>query len=232
MLKVVTWNIRHGYDIEQAIDELETNVRLRGADALFLQEMDREGTAAVAEALRLHHAYAAAGVHYRTDRDFGNAVLSPWPLVDREVIELPHKAVIRGQHRLAVKAIARIGNSEITLCTTHTEIPSLGRRKRDDQVAALCRAADQWPTELAVIGGDFNTISARGVRSLATRFKTHGFDHVSTDAISTLRRVGRNFTLDHVFARGLQSIESGVARGVNTSDHDPVWVELIGPEST
>ncbi|MGI9615300.1 MAG: endonuclease/exonuclease/phosphatase family protein [Acidimicrobiales bacterium] len=223
--RIVSWNIRHGDDVDRAIHLLRDDEQLRDADAIFLQEMDHDGTLAIAEALGLSHSYATAGPHYRTGRDFGNAVLSPWPLSDEEVIELPHKARIRGQPRVAVKAVATVGDLAVSLSTTHTEIPSLGKKKRDDQVEVLASVAARWPTELAVVGGDFNTVSVKGIRSLTERFAKHGFAHVSSDAVRTLRRVGQDFTLDHVFARGFDAVASGVTR-VEVSDHDPVWVEL------
>jgi len=226
-VKIVSWNIRHGYDVERAIEELATNDLLRGADVVFLQEMDSDGAAAVAEALGHQHVYAAGSSHYRTGREFGNAVSSPWPLDDHDVVELPHKARFRGQPRVAVKTVATVDGRHVSLCTTHTEIPSLGRKKRDEQLAVLGQAAATWPTELAVIGGDFNTVSARSVRSLVDRFESHGFAYVSRDAVSTLRRIGQDFTLDHIFARGFHASASGVARGVDVSDHDPVWAEIV-----
>jgi endonuclease/exonuclease/phosphatase family metal-dependent hydrolase len=204
-VKIVSWNIRHGYDVERAIEELATNDLLRGADVVFLQEMDSDGAAAVAEALGHQHVYAAGSSHYRTGREFGNAVSSPWPLDDHDVVELPHKARFRGQPRVAVKTVATV----------------------DGQLAVLGQAAATWPTELAVIGGDFNTVSARSVRSLVDRFESHGFAYVSRDAVSTLRRIGQDFTLDHIFARGFHASASGVARGVDVSDHDPVWAEIV-----
>ncbi len=52
-------------------------------------------------------------------------------------------------------------------------------------------------------------------------FENADFSHVSIDAIANSRRVGQNFTLDHLFARGLWPVESGVLRNLDVSDPCP-----------
>lgn len=226
-VKVVTWNIQYGNDVDGAIDALSGRDRLAGADALLLQEMDEKGTSAVASALGYHSVYAAASVHPRTGREFGNAVLSPWPLVASQVIELPHKARLAGQPRIGLMAVARLESTDIALCATHTETAMLGPSRRREQFTVLGQVASKWTTEQVVIGGDFNTVTSRGIRALVTRFDDLGFRHVSLDAVTTQRRTGQGFTLDHIFARGFTPIESGVVRDIDVSDHSPVWVELL-----
>jgi endonuclease/exonuclease/phosphatase family metal-dependent hydrolase len=229
-VKVVSWNIQFGRDIERAARELTERPALAGAEVLLVQELDEEGAETLARTLGgYEYEYVAASVHPRTGRHFGNAVLASGPLADREVIELPHKARLSGQPRVALKVTTSVDDRTVALCSTHTEIPALGATKRRDQFATLAETASTWPTELAIVGGDFNTMSRRGVRSLAAHFGDAGFAHVSSNAGTTLRRAGRNFTLDHVFARGLVQTASGVVRGTMVGDHAPVWVTLIDP---
>ncbi len=228
-MRIVTWNIRFGEGVEAAIEALTTRDQLRNADAYLLQEMDGPGASTLAAALGCHHVYAAASVHPRTGRDFGNAVLSPWPLDGGEEIELPHKARVTGQPRIALKATARHDDSDVVLCSIHTETPALGPTRRQEQFAALSRETSTWDTSPAIVGGDFNTVTQRGVRALTATFERVGFAHASVGATTTLRRAGRNFTLDHVFARGLTPVESGVVRQIDASDHAPVWVVLERP---
>ncbi len=225
-MKVVSWNIMHGLDVEGAIDALSTYDRLCRPDLLLLQEMDEAGTATMADALDLNYAYAAASVHPKSGRDFGNAILSPFPLIDDWIVELPHKARAGGQPRIAAVAVTRIEGHDVTVCSTHTEIPALSAAKRQEQFATLAAAASRWPTDQVVVGGDFNTVTRKGVRKLVNLFEDVDFSHVSIDAITTLRRIGQNFTLDHLFARGLWPVESGVVRGLDVSDHAPIWVTL------
>ncbi len=225
-MKVVSWNIVHGIDTDGAVDALRTEDRLTDPDVLLLQEMDEPGTAAIATALDLHYVYVSASVHPKTGRDFGNAVLSREPLEARLVVDLPHKARVGGQSRNAISAVARFDGYPITLCATHTEIPAMSAAKRLDQFNALASAAEGFATPHVIVGGDFNTVTRKGVRSLIGVFEEANFLHVSIDAVTTLRRIGQDFTLDHVFARGLTPIESGVVHGLDVSDHAPIWAEL------
>jgi endonuclease/exonuclease/phosphatase family metal-dependent hydrolase len=226
MIRVVTWNIELGLDVDGGLHALRHHDRLSEADVVLLQEMDHDGTERIAQGLGYDFVYAPGSVHQKTGREFGNAILSPWPLRDEQTIRLPHQARVGGRPRVALVATARIDGIDQTLCCTHTETPAMTWVKRQEQFAALADAAVAFPTELAILGGDFNTASRRSVRTVISLFEDHGFDHVSIDAVTTLRRGGQNFTLDHVFARGLSPVESGVAQDVVASDHWPVWVVL------
>lgn len=41
-----------------------------------------------------------------------------------------------------------------------------------------------------------------------------------------MRRGGQDFALDHIFSRALWPLATGVVRGIDASDHAPVWVVL------
>ncbi len=84
--RVVTWNIQFGVEVEAAAHALLRTDELRSADIVLLQEMDEVGTETIARTVGLNHVFASSGVHPRTGRHFGNAVLSRWPLRDPEVV--------------------------------------------------------------------------------------------------------------------------------------------------
>lgn len=230
-MKVVSWNIVHGIDIDGAVEALRFNERLAESDVLLLQEMDEIGVQGIAEALGLHYVYAPASVHPKSRRDFGNAVLTPTPLTEPTVVELPHKARVGGQPRIAISATSRIAGHDVTLCTTHTEIPAMSTSKRYEQFTVVASAAAANHTPRVVVGGDFNTVTTKGIQTLVGLFADLEFRHVSIDAMPTLRRVGQHFTLDHLFARGLSPVRSGVVGGLGASDHAPIWAVLEAPET-
>ena len=89
-LDVVTLNIEFGLRIDGARALFARTDRLARANVVLLQEMDPEGTDALAASLGMQYAYYPADVHPRTGRPFGNAVLSRWPIVHDRKIELPH----------------------------------------------------------------------------------------------------------------------------------------------
>jgi endonuclease/exonuclease/phosphatase family metal-dependent hydrolase len=218
-LRVVTFNVAYAKQIPEAIAALRADP-LRGADVVTLQEMDAPGTAAIAEALGLNYVYYPAS-RPSTGRDFGNAVLSPWP------IEASHKLVLpgfsRGTHqaRAAVAASVRIGSRTVVVYSVHLTSPwGMGGGGRARQVDAILAEAER-STDPVVLAGDFNSHGV-GERVLARGF------------LWPTRNIGHSigpFSYDHVFLRGFrlaEELSAGVAKGgPKASDHWPVWVVLL-----
>lgn len=226
LVRAVTWNIQFGIGAEAAATSLLHHEALRDADIVLLQEMDEAGTALIAEKVGMHYVFAAASLHPKSGRDFGNAILSPWPVTDAAIVDLPHQSVVQGQPRIVVRATVAVGPDCIDTCSVHTEVPTLSSSKRKEQFATIASATAAKGFDLLLIGGDFNTVSRRGIETAVDRLATIGAVRVSRDAGPTLRRGGREFTLDHVFARGLQPLDTGVVTGIDASDHRPLWVNL------
>lgn len=225
-LLVVTWNIRFGLDAAAAGDALATIEPLRSADVVLLQEMDETGTELIAQRIGADSVYAALGPHRQTGRSFGNAVLSRWPLSDPDAVALPHRAAVQGQDRLAVGASAAVGSTALVVYSVHAEVPTLSPSKRRRQFDSIARLNARSANRALVVGGDFNTLTRRGVAAVDTAMRTAGADRVSAGAGPTLRRGRREFALDHVYARGLAPVECGVVHDVAVSDHRPLWVRL------
>ncbi len=231
-LKVVTWNIRLGLEIDRAIEELQEIDEIASADVLLLQEMDEAGTAAIAEALGANYAYTTRRPHAQTSRDFGNAILSPWPMSEDAEVRLPHVGSISGHPRSATRTIIHVDDREFLVYSAHTEIASLLLSKRIEQFQAIANDIAQQRTSTTdnttgvIVGGDFNTITRRGVRALTQAFGAIGLQHASTDAGPSFSRVGVKVPLDHIFANGLRTVASSVAWEAEASDHKPMWVEL------
>jgi endonuclease/exonuclease/phosphatase family metal-dependent hydrolase len=116
-LRVVTFNIEHARHIDGAIALLQEDPDLRGADVLFLQEMDAPGTRRIAEALDLNYTYCPAIVNDSTD--FGNAILSRWPIRDEKKVILPHHAHFVGSQRIAVAGTVDIEGTPVRLRRSH-----------------------------------------------------------------------------------------------------------------
>src|SRR5688500_15153560 len=111
-LRVVTFNIKYGRQAAAAADLLRTHERLAGADVIALQEMDEAGTELIARALSLNYVYYPAAVHPVAGHNFGNAVLSRWPLTDDVKIVLPHRGRLRKAVRIAVGATMHVPGRE------------------------------------------------------------------------------------------------------------------------
>lgn len=225
-LLVVSWNVQFGLNTQAAANALLVCAPLRDSDFILLQEMDEQGTALIAEAIGHNYVYAAASVHPQTDRNFGNAVLSRWPLTDPGVVVLPHQSAIQGQPRQVVHAVANLGTIGIRVCSVHTEVPTLSSPKRLRQFAAIGGVTHDWKQDALIVGGDFNTLTRRGVDAVSSSLAPTGARRVSEGAGPTLRRGGREFSLDHIYARSLTPSSCGVVAGLDASDHRPLWVRL------
>jgi endonuclease/exonuclease/phosphatase family metal-dependent hydrolase len=230
LLRVVSFNIAYGIEIERAIDVLRQTEALRALDVLALQEMDALGTERIARALDLNAVYYPSGVHPRYERDFGCAVLSPWPLEDPRKLVLPHGARVSGLRRAAVSAVVVRGDERILVFCLHLPSPlaiSGGSRKDELRVVAGEAAAFAGPV---VIAGDFNSHGKVGELARA------GFTWVTRDLGKTarLRVLGiglGGLAYDHVLARGMRLADIPAAMGIvsdnrGASDHDPIWAVL------
>ncbi|MFN2370549.1 MAG: endonuclease/exonuclease/phosphatase family protein [Candidatus Krumholzibacteriia bacterium] len=230
---IVSWNIQYGEDVPEALADLRAHPRLAAADVILLQEMGREGVAALAESLGLHWVYGLASIHPHHARPFGNAVLARWPLTALAPQMLPHRTPVRGHRRIAVGADVDLGEGTVLRAVSvHTATLLVTQDKRMEQaVAALEGLGGSGPT---VIGGDFNTISDWEVTLLRRAARRAGFAHLRLPRGPTyaggLRRLpGSGMVLDHVLVRGLAAGARGVVRTATASDHFPVWVVVARP---
>jgi len=216
-LRLVTFNIQFARHVDRAIGLLDSSPALRDADIITLQEMDAAGTERIAAALGMSYVYYPATVHPKTGRDFGNAILSRWPIVADKKVILPHLARFEKTERIAAAASVRIGDQVVRIYSVHlaTQL-GLGPEARRDQARAVLADAGAYP--LVVIAGDMNG------HGIGEEFRIAGYRWPTEFNPAT----DRFFRYDHVFLRGLRLADdssTGVVRNNRgASDHRPVWV--------
>jgi endonuclease/exonuclease/phosphatase family metal-dependent hydrolase len=218
-LDVVTLNLRFGLHVARARRLFERVGELGRAGIVLLQEMDEEGTAALASSLGMGWAYHSATVHRRTGRDFGNAVLSRWPIVRHRKVLLPHASLRDGSRRAATCATVVTPLGPLEVCSLHVATPlELMPAARREQVrAALAEVRGATP---AVLGGDLN-----GHR-LGALAEADAFEWTTRDVGSTVAC----FSFDHIFARGLRASRVGRVKDTQgATDHAAVWATLVPP---
>ncbi len=227
-IKVVTYNVKFGEKIETAIEELGTVPSLAQADIILLQEMDGAGVRSIADSLDLDYVYYPASVHRVNHRDFGNAILSRWPMEDFRKIILPYSKPTDDQRRIAVGATVLAGDMRIRVFSVHTETFWMNYDKRLAQSDSLVRAVSRGHTHL-VIAGDFNTPFGRNVKDLEKIFAASGFTRASSGVGWTARELPFGIwkmQLDHIFTKGFEVIAAGKYEDARASDHVPVWTLL------
>jgi len=219
-LRVVTFNVQFSVHSDLAARMLLRNDSLRHADVVMLQEMDERGVRLIADSLGMGYVYYPASVHPLTGRDFGNAILSRWPLQDDRKIILPHLARFNSTQRIAVAATMVVGEHRIRVYSLHlATLLANGPTARRDQLRTVLADADSFPCTL--IAGDFNseTVPALGLaHNLA--WPTHG-----------MMRTNALWTFDHVLLRGLNIAGANgfgtVLDRQGASDHRPVWARIV-----
>jgi endonuclease/exonuclease/phosphatase family metal-dependent hydrolase len=215
--RVVSFNVEYALEIDSAVALLKGNAALRGADVLLLQEMDETGASRIAGALGMQYVYYPATVHPVYQRDFGNAILSRWPIVEDEKIVLPYYGMWRKTERAAVAATLQVGSQRIRVYDVHfamaTEQTPGHRRAQADRVIADSRLG--W--DKVIVGGDMNDAG------MAQVFADSGFAWPTKHEMPT----SHDWRFDHIVLNGLELAapdSTGVVSDVHgASDHRPVW---------
>jgi endonuclease/exonuclease/phosphatase family metal-dependent hydrolase len=225
---VVTFNIAYAVKVDLAIDVLRETPQLRNPDVLALQEMDAPGTERIARELGMNAVFVPSAVHPKTGRDFGCAILSPWPLVEPGKVVLPIAAFGSGVRRSAARATVLRGDERLRSYSVHLPSPLgvTGAARRQQLEVLLADAAGF--TGPVVIAGDFNS------HDVGTQLVEVGYSWPTRDVGTTSRFFFFGMSIDHIFARGLAAIPGvesfgAVKENRGASDHRPVWAILVAP---
>jgi endonuclease/exonuclease/phosphatase family metal-dependent hydrolase len=225
-LKMVTFNVKWGRRVERVAELFAQTPELRDADLVCLQEMDGAGVERLARRLGYDYVYYPAVRHPIAGQDFGNALLSRWPIVEDRKIVLPERHRFRGMQRIAVGATVAAGGPPLRVYCVHLETAAgIEGPQRRRQVEAVLADAAAYPR--VVVAGDLNNRNQVG-----RLFERAGYEWITRD-------VGRTISLwswDHIFTRGLTLRAPGRVGSVRdtrgASDHRPVWAELAAAPSS
>jgi len=215
-LRVVTFNDEDAVHVDSTIRLLQTAAPLAGADVIALQEMDAPATRQIADALGMYYVYYPASIA-RNHRDFGEAVLSRWPIIDDEKVILPHLGRIDKSQRIATGVTILVDSVPVRVYSMHLgTFVDVGAGSKRDQARAILAAADSYPR--VVIAGDANS------HDVGQTFQDAGYVWITRHNRSTVHW----WNWDHVFARGLEpaahaDTRTGVEDARGASDHRPVW---------
>ena len=222
-LRLVTFNVRFGEQVDSAIAVLSHTPELDQADVVALQEVDAAGTERVARSLGMGYVYYPATLHPKFDRDFGNAVLSRWPIVADRKLMLPHVGRFRRTARTATAATILVGAVPLRVYSAHLGAwGEIGTRARRDQAQVIL--TDAAAHTRVVILGDMNS------HKLGASFRRAGYAWATEHNPGTFETGQR---LDHVFLKGVTLAHDGatgvISNNRRASDHLPVWAVIASP---
>jgi endonuclease/exonuclease/phosphatase family metal-dependent hydrolase len=231
-IKVVSYNIKHSKKMEKAIQLIQTHEELADADIIFLQEMTPDGVIEIAHTLNYNYVYYPAILHPQLKKDFGNAILSKWPLMDDHKVILPpitHKS----RQRIAVGATIKVGNKTIKIYCVHMGIfIRPGKRKA---LVSLILNSTQESYQYSIIGGDFNSFTKKDRKNITESFALENFQQATSGIGWTYSQwyfLNRKAQLDHIFVKNMEVIRSGKIDDRSPSDHLPIWTELMFDDPT
>ncbi len=155
-IRVMTWNIHGGMgpDGRHDLERMLALIRRADPDVLALQEVDSrrapgtEHPVAMLKRALGHNGIAAAAIT-SPDGDYGQVLLSRWPIFDTSV----HDISVPGREpRRAITAIVDAPAGKLFVLATHLGLKFVERRRQCQQLAALTTSSEV--TTVAM--GDFN----------------------------------------------------------------------------
>jgi endonuclease/exonuclease/phosphatase family metal-dependent hydrolase len=224
-LKVVTWNLHYAEKLEQIIHDLNNVAELRDADILLFQEVNSQGVKTIAQRLGYDYVYYPASFNRQRRQEYGNAILSKWPLINSTKIVLPNFAPGWMESRNSVRATISLNGREALIYCTHFDTSWLIFSPPESQAEYLSKKVG-GVDDFIILGGDFNTWNPISIAYLTEQMGNVGLERLTMDTGYTFEWADIKLTLDHIFSKEVQSYQSGVYRQTDASDHYPVWAKI------
>lgn len=226
-IRAMTYNIRQalGVDGQRRPDRILRILNEARADLIALQEVsDPTGQAVAGEPLRFYSRETgllgiAAPTNGQGARPYGNVLLSKWPILESQAIDL---TVSGREPRNAIRAILQRPNGRVRVIATHLGL-SLGERRIQTNALATLVAEDlEIPT---ILLGDLNEWRGRSRRAwrfarlLETAEQPRSFP--SRWPVLPLDQIWTRHHRGHSKVFALRTGEAGIA-----SDHLPVIADI------
>jgi endonuclease/exonuclease/phosphatase family metal-dependent hydrolase len=222
-LNVLTYNIHKGYcsgNRRFVLDAIRDRINETGADIVFLQEV--HGTAVKSEARKRrfsypdqphfefladqvwpHYAYARNAIYRKGDH--GNAILSRYPILDWENIDV---SVFPRSSRSILHGVIHLPQSDLRLHTLCVHLGLLEQERKEQLQALAQRIEDHVPhDEPMILAGDFNDWRQRAERHLRSDLELEEL------FVALQGRHARTFPVwapvlpvDRIYFRGLEPI--------------------------
>ncbi|HSK04363.1 MAG TPA: endonuclease/exonuclease/phosphatase family protein [Kofleriaceae bacterium] len=245
-MRVLTYNVWRGVDVDALAPYLLAHPELAAADLVLLQESDDYPSEVTSDASRLaaelgmSHVYAPTGEQRRGTR--GLAILSRFALREIEVMfleEAPELELVEPAARAAVAVVIDTPGGPVRVINVHLDV-ALNITERILQLRpTILEAPDR-----VVVAGDFNTndyvwaeatvpllpLDAVADTSQAVALDGYmrglGFRTPTAAFGATWRGFPEDQRLDAIFTRGVEVDDGAVERALKLSDHWPVWLDL------
>ncbi|MGE5629631.1 MAG: endonuclease/exonuclease/phosphatase family protein [Caulobacteraceae bacterium] len=219
-LKVMTYNIHRGINRRNKldIDGIVDTIKSADPDIVALQEVERfsvrtrfqDQVKLIADKLSMNYAYGKS-INIISGQ-FGNAILSKYPIEEYEVVKLPSVK----ENRTLLKAVVSVSGTKITVYNTHL---GLNQYEREEQVTEIKKIIGN--NKRFILAGDFNS-SVDKLGALTGTLKdcaayTKGEKEKPTFENNEIRE-----RIDYIFTSGDFRVKEYDVPESEASDHYPV----------
>lgn len=224
LLKVMTYNIHRGINKsnELDLDGIAGIIRSAGPDVVALQEVERfsvrtrfqDQVEYLAEKLSMNYAYGKS--ISILNGQYGNAILSRYPIDEYEVNDLPSE----GEKRTLLRVILNVNGSKVPIYNTHL---GLKKSERDRQISKIMGvSADE---RRYILTGDFNSTvdKLQAVTEKLIDSAAYGEDEQEKP---TFADEGVAERIDYIFTSKDFGIKKYEVLESEASDHYPVMSTL------
>ncbi len=219
VITVMTFNIRHGRGLDQkvSIERIAEVLQQSGADIIALQEVDRywwrsgmeDQIRRLGEKLEMSWAYAPTIAVGRMQ--YGNAVLSRYPLADGMLLRMPGRV----EPRNVMRVLVEVEGTSLALFNTHLGV-HLEERKA--QVPLMMEMLSDIE-HAAVLLGDFNMME----NDPLLQEVLSGWQRIEIDAPT----LAGGHRVDHIFVKGPLKVAHVSVEMTEASDHFPLKAQLM-----
>lgn len=191
--------------------------------------MNREAIEFLAAALKYNYVYYPCAIHPENNKDFGQAILSRWPIERDRKVNLPFSFKDRYLkiQRCAVGAQVLINHKKITVFSVHLGV-IISPEDRIGQLKAVigCIPPD---ADRCIIAGDFNTYARIHTQAVNSFLNASGFLLATKNTGWTYKYwylLNHKTALDYIFYKGMELIKAEKIANRSHSDHLPVWADF------
>lgn len=233
-VRVMTFNIRHALGLDGQVSLERVAEAIAQADIVFLCEVDRfwlrsglrDQPVVLQELTGFPYAHFAPALDLPgPSRQYGNLLLSRYPIVQAETVPLPQPQ--GAEARVMVEARIDMGGQIWTVYGVHL---GLDQHERRLQVEAI-QAQAQTGGPARILLGDFNALpTAAELEPLWAPGQPLWIDGLPGGPATYPAWEPRS-RIDHIFlspALAIRQLDGGVDES-QASDHLPAWVDLILP---
>lgn len=230
-LRVMAYNIHHAQPMGEDhidLDGIAQVIEQSGADLIALQEVDvdteRSGQGNQAEILaqKLGMEYFFAKSIDYGGGDYGVAILSRYPILQKQIIPLPHVNQGAEQRVLGLVRVKLPTGKEVAFASIHLD----HKGDASDRLSQLSQVINvtQDIEEPLILAGDFNALP----NSSTLEMVYQNFSPTCNDCGHTYPANNPNKTIDYIVYKdpsdSVRVLENTVIEEPKASDHRPVRV--------